>query len=116
MGMTISEKLLARAAGLQCVSAGDIVQAKVDKAMMDDILGPRIEIAEKLKMLGCKVWDPDKVTVISDHYTPPPMPSKRRSSNSHVSGQLRTESTIITNSQVPAIRSWWRRVAFPRVS
>ena len=71
MGMTISEKLLARAAGLQCVSAGDIVQAKVDKAMMDDILGPRIEIAEKLKMLGCKVWDPDKVTVISDHYTPP---------------------------------------------
>lgn len=71
MAMTISEKLLARAAGRDEVHAGEIVQAKVDKAMMDDILGPRIEIAENMEMLGAKVWDPDRVTIISDHYTPP---------------------------------------------
>ncbi len=71
MGMTISEKILAKAAGLEKVKAGEIIYAKVDMAMMDDILGPRIEIAEKLEMLGRKIWDPSKVTVISDHYTPP---------------------------------------------
>ena len=71
MGMTISEKILARASGRPEVRAGEIVWAKVDKAMMDDILGPRVEIAEKLEMLGAKIWDPARVTVISDHYTPP---------------------------------------------
>ena len=45
MGMTISEKILARASGQPSARAGDIVWAKVDKAMMDDILGPRVEIA-----------------------------------------------------------------------
>ena len=71
MGMTISEKILARASGQSAVRAGDIVWVKVDKAMMDDILGPRVEIAEKLKLLGAKIWDPERVTIISDHYTPP---------------------------------------------
>ena len=71
MGMTISEKILARASGMSAVAPGDIVWAKVDQAMMDDILGPRVEIAEKLELLGKKIWDPNRVTVISDHYTPP---------------------------------------------
>lgn len=71
MGMTISEKILARASGNQETHAGMIVWAKVDQAMMDDILGPRVEIAEKMKELGAHVWDPSKVTIISDHYTPP---------------------------------------------
>lgn len=71
MGMTISEKILARASSQPSVKAGEIVWARVDKAMMDDILGPRVEIAEKLELLGAKIWDPDRVTIISDHYTPP---------------------------------------------
>ncbi len=71
MGMTITEKILAHAAGLTETKAGDILWVKVDAAMMDDILGPRVEIAEKMAELGAKVWDPEKVTIISDHYTPP---------------------------------------------
>ncbi len=71
MGKTISEKILARASGRDSVSAGEIVWVEVDKAMMDDILGPRVEIADKLKELGAKVKHPEKVVVISDHYTPP---------------------------------------------
>lgn len=71
MGKTISEKILARASGRDSVSAGEIVWVNVDKAMMDDILGPRVEIADKLKELNAKVKDPSKVVVISDHYTPP---------------------------------------------
>ncbi len=71
MGKTISEKILAEASGQKEVSAGQIVWVQVGRAMMDDILGPRVEIAEKLRELGNKVWDPEKVVIISDHYTPP---------------------------------------------
>ncbi len=71
MGMTISEKILARASGRPEVRAGEIVWAKVDKAMMDDVLGPRLEIDDCLREMGVDVWDPDKVVIISDHYTPP---------------------------------------------
>ena len=59
--MTLTEKILARAAKLDKVKAGDIVWVDVDKAMMDDILGPRIEIAEKMKELNLKIWNPDNV-------------------------------------------------------
>lgn len=71
MGMTISEKILAKASGSPSVKAGEICWVNVDKAMMDDILGPRVEIADNLKKLGVPVWDPDKVVIVSDHYTPP---------------------------------------------
>ena len=60
MGMTMSEKILARAAGLTQVEAGQIVMAKVDKAMMDDLLGPRVEIAEQMERMGAKIWDVNK--------------------------------------------------------
>lgn len=71
MGYTMSEKILAKAAGKESVHAGDIIWVNVDRAMMDDILGPRVEIAEHMKEIRDKVWDPEKVVIISDHYTPP---------------------------------------------
>lgn len=71
MGMTVSEKILAHASGRDTVQAGEIIWAKVDCAMMDDLLGPRVEIADNLEKMGAPVWDPDKVVIISDHYTPP---------------------------------------------
>jgi len=70
MAMTMSEKILARASSSEKVSAGDILWVDIDRAMLDDILGPRLEIAEKLEELNAKVWDPDKVITISDHYAP----------------------------------------------
>ena len=71
MGKTMSEKILARAAGVKEASAGDILWVNVDKAMLDDILGPRVEIAEQMTSIRDEVWDQSKVVVISDHYTPP---------------------------------------------
>lgn len=71
LGRTMAEKILAKAAGVAEVTAGDIVWVPVDKALMDDILGPRVQIAEKMAELGAAVWDPEKVVVVSDHYTPP---------------------------------------------
>ena len=71
MGKTMSEKILAKAAGKAEVRAGDIEWVNVDVAMMDDILGPRVEIADRMKELNASVWDTNKVVVIADHYTPP---------------------------------------------
>lgn len=69
MAMTMSEKILARCGRVEKAAAGDIITAKVDCAMMDDILGPRVLEAE-LKEFGDKVWDPSRVALICDHYTP----------------------------------------------
>lgn len=71
MGYTMSEKILAKASGQASVHAGEIVWVDVDRAMMDDILGPRVEIAKNLKEIRDEVWNPEKVVIISDHYTPP---------------------------------------------
>jgi len=67
--MTLAEKLVARAAGLQSVRPGAVVTAKVDLAMMHDSGGPR-RVAPMLERLQAKVWDPERVVVISDHFVP----------------------------------------------
>ncbi|MGF1879177.1 3-isopropylmalate dehydratase large subunit [Photobacterium frigidiphilum] len=70
MGKTMSEKILSAKSGLD-LKAGDIAWVSVDKAMLDDILGPRIQIAEHLPKLSSEIKDVNNVVVISDHYTPP---------------------------------------------
>jgi 3-isopropylmalate/(R)-2-methylmalate dehydratase large subunit len=66
---TISQKIIARAAGTSTVSVGEIVTCKVDLAMMHDSGGPR-RVESKLKELGVGIWDASKVVLVSDHYTP----------------------------------------------
>lgn len=66
---TLAQKLVARAAGRAAVTPGEIVTCKVDLAMMHDSGGPR-RVQPMLERLGAKVWDPDKVVVITDHYLP----------------------------------------------
>jgi len=70
MGMTMAEKIIARAAKREQLIPGQFVWADVDTAMMDDLLGPRVVIAEQIKRLGNTIWDRDKVVIISDHYSP----------------------------------------------
>jgi 3-isopropylmalate/(R)-2-methylmalate dehydratase large subunit len=69
MGMTLAEKIIARAAGRTKVSPGEIVTCAVDLAMIHDSGGPR-RVKPILDRLGVGVWDPDKVVLISDHYLP----------------------------------------------
>ncbi len=66
---TLAQKLVARAASRAAVTPGEIVTCKVDLAMMHDSGGPR-RVKPMLDQLGAKVWDPDKVVVITDHYLP----------------------------------------------
>ena len=67
--MTIAEKILAHRARKQKVHAGEIITVNVDCAMMDDALGPLL-MNESFERLGKRIWNKDKVIVISDHYTP----------------------------------------------
>lgn len=70
MKMTMAEKIIARVARKETVKPGDFVWADVDTAMMDDLLGPRVVIADQIKKLGNQIWDKNKVVIISDHYAP----------------------------------------------
>ena len=66
---TLAQKLVARAAGRDSVTPGEIVTCKVDLAMIHDSSGPR-RLKPMLERLGAKVWDPSKVVLITDHYVP----------------------------------------------
>ncbi|MCL7394129.1 MAG: 3-isopropylmalate dehydratase large subunit [Thaumarchaeota archaeon] len=64
------EKILARASGEKEVSPGQIIDAKVDKAMMHDLTGPRV--IDSFREIGVKrVWDPERIIVVFDHDVPP---------------------------------------------
>jgi 3-isopropylmalate/(R)-2-methylmalate dehydratase large subunit len=69
MGHTVSEKIIARAAGLPAVSPGQLVTVRVDLAMAHDSSGPR-RWRPRLEELGVGLWNPDKVVIVSDHYVP----------------------------------------------
>ena len=69
MGATLAEKIIAKAAGREHVTPGEIVTCAVDLAMMHDSGGPR-RVQPILERLGAKVWDVNKVVLVSDHFVP----------------------------------------------
>lgn len=69
MVSTVVEKIIARACGRDNVGTGEIVTASIDLLMMHDSGGPR-RVASRLESLGARVWDPERVVVVSDHFVP----------------------------------------------
>ncbi len=69
MGMTIAEKILARHCGEKSVAPGIFIEAKVDIALGNDVTAP-LAIEEFKKAGGNKVFDPDRVVLVPDHFTP----------------------------------------------
>jgi hypothetical protein len=69
MSMTITEKILARAAGKDCVKAGELVNANVDMIMCHDVTTPPAISMLKEKGID-KVFDPEKIVVTPDHFQP----------------------------------------------
>ncbi|XVF66392.1 hypothetical protein PTKIN_Ptkin10aG0032200 [Pterospermum kingtungense] len=68
-GMTMTEKILARASEKPQLSPGDNVWVNVDILMTHDVCGPgSIGIFKKEFGEDAKVWDRDKVVIIPDHY------------------------------------------------
>jgi len=69
LGKTVSEKILANASGQKEATAGEIVKAKVDVAMMPDLT--TILAVNAMKAMGKdKVWDNEKVVIVLDHVAP----------------------------------------------
>ncbi len=69
MGMTITEKILANHAGLKSVKPGDLVMARIDLALGNDVTAP-IAVDEFEKIGAGKVFDEEKVVFVLDHFTP----------------------------------------------
>ena len=68
MGMTMTQKILAAHAGLDTVEAGQLIEAKLDIVMANDITGPMA--LPIIRQMSDKVFDKDKVVFVPDHFTP----------------------------------------------
>ena len=68
MGMTMTQKILAAHAGQDCVTAGQLIEAKLDVVMANDITGPMA--LPIFRQMADKVFDKDKVILVPDHFTP----------------------------------------------
>jgi len=64
--MTLAEKILSEKSGTKA-TAGDIVEASIDKAMSHDNAAL---VIKKFKEIGAKLWDANKVVIILDHRVP----------------------------------------------
>ncbi len=67
--MTITEKILAEHAGLREVEPGQLINAKVDLVLANDITAP-IGIEEFRRVGATQVFDPSKIALIPDHFVP----------------------------------------------
>ncbi len=69
MGMTITEKILAAHADVDTVAPGQLIQAKCDMTLANDITAP-IAITEFKKLGVNSVWDRERIALVPDHFTP----------------------------------------------
>ena len=69
MGMTMTQKILAKHAGLESVTAGQLIEANVDLTLANDITGP-VAIREMEKAGFDKVFDNTKIALVMDHFAP----------------------------------------------
>ena len=69
MGMTMTQKILAAHAGLACVKAGDLIEAKLDLVLGNDVTTPvAVDVFDKAGFT--RVFDKDRIAIVLDHYTP----------------------------------------------
>ncbi|MDO4539537.1 MAG: 3-isopropylmalate dehydratase large subunit [Syntrophomonadaceae bacterium] len=69
MGMTISQKILAAHAGREEVQAGELLNCRLDGVLGNDITAP-VAISEFRRLRADRVYDPEKVMLVPDHFTP----------------------------------------------
>ena len=69
MAMTMTQKILAAHAGLDAVTPGQLIQAKLDIVLGNDITTP-VAINEFNKNGFNRVFDKDKIAIVLDHFVP----------------------------------------------
>ena len=69
MGMTMTQKILADHAGLDMVLPGQLIKAKLDMVLGNDITTP--VAVKEFKKIGIEgVFDVEKIAIVPDHFTP----------------------------------------------
>ncbi|MCD7769650.1 MAG: 3-isopropylmalate dehydratase large subunit, partial [Oscillospiraceae bacterium] len=69
MGMTMTQKVLAAHAGLDSVKAGDLIEAKLDLVLGNDVTTPvAVTVFDQAGLES--IFDKDKIAIVLDHYTP----------------------------------------------
>lgn len=69
MGMTMSQKILANRAGLESVKANDLIRAKLDMVLGNDITTP-VAINAFKQAKFTQVFDKNKISLVMDHFAP----------------------------------------------
>ena len=69
MAMTMTQKILAAHAGMDSVSAGELILVNVDRVLGNDITSP-VAIREFERIGAKEVYDRDRVTMVMDHFAP----------------------------------------------
>ena len=69
MSMTMTQKILAKHAGLESVVAGQLIEAKLDMVLGNDVTSP-VAINEMTKFGKNSVFDKTKISLVMDHFTP----------------------------------------------
>jgi 3-isopropylmalate/(R)-2-methylmalate dehydratase large subunit len=69
MGHTVAEKILAEKCGREQVSPGEFINARVDLVLASELSGI-VAIEEFEKIEGARIFDPEKVVLVMDHFTP----------------------------------------------
>ncbi len=68
MGMTMTQKILAKHSGRDCVSVGDLLISQVDLILANDITGP--PAIDEFNKIGKPVFDKNKIALVPDHFSP----------------------------------------------
>ena len=69
MGMTMTQKILADHAGLDSVCAGQLIEARLDMVLGNDVTSP-VAINEMNKFGKSSVFDKTRIALVMDHFTP----------------------------------------------
>lgn len=69
MGMTMTQKILADHAGLESVVAGQLIEAKLDMVLGNDVTSP-VAINEMGKFGKDSIFDKTRISLVMDHFTP----------------------------------------------
>ena len=69
LGMTMTQKILADHAGLKSVESGDLINARVDLVLGNDVTTP-VAINEFKKAGFTELFNPNKIAIVLDHFTP----------------------------------------------
>ena len=68
MGMTMTQKILAKHSGRDSVAVGDLIISQVDLLLANDITGP--PAIDEFNKIGKPVFDKDKIALVPDHFSP----------------------------------------------